>query len=101
VRRLNSLSKENMTRIVESYQKFSSAEGFSKPIDMTDIVDNDYNLNVTLYVMPIEKSEKMDLTRELAELRELEKERQEITNKVVEYVVEIERAGSNSKDDLL
>jgi type I restriction enzyme M protein len=97
VRRLNSLSKENITRIVESYQKFGSAEGFSKPIDMKDIVDNDYNLNVTLYVMSIEKAEEIDLAKELSELKELEKERQETTNKLEKYVSDITQAIGEQK----
>ena len=92
VRRLNSLSKENMTRIVESYQRFGSSEGFSKPIDMKDIVDNDYNLNVTLYVMPTENAEKIDLAKELSELKEIERERGEVTTKVEKYVSEIAQA---------
>jgi len=92
VRRLNSLSKENITRIVESYKKFGSAEGFSKPIDMKDIVGNDYNLNVTLYIMPIENAEKIDLAKELSELKEIERERGEVTTKVEKYVTEIAQA---------
>jgi type I restriction enzyme M protein len=86
-----------MTRIVESYQKFGSAEGFSKPIDMKDIVDNDYNLNVTLYVMSIEKAEEIDLAKELSELKELEKERQETTNKLEKYVSDITQAIGEQK----
>ncbi len=89
VRRLNSLSKENMAKITEAYQKFSVEEGFSKTIEIKDIVDNDYNLNVTLYVMPIEEIEEIDLAKELSELKELEKERQEVTSRLERYVFKI------------
>lgn len=92
IRRLNSLSKENIARIVESYQKFGRVEGFSKPIEMKDIVDNDYNLNVTLYIMPIEKAEEIDLAKELSELKELEKEKRETTSKLEKYVSDIAQA---------
>jgi type I restriction enzyme M protein len=94
VRRLNSLSKENMTRVVESYQKFGCSEGFSKPIDMKRIVDNNYNLNVTLYVMPIEKGEHIDIAKEYTELKEMEKEKQEISTKLEHYLSEIAHARS-------
>jgi type I restriction enzyme M protein len=92
VRRLNSLSKENIARIAEAYQKFADEEGFSKGIGAKDVANNDYNLNVTLYVMPIEKAEEIDLARELSELKELEKQRQETTSKLEKYVSEIAQA---------
>jgi len=97
VRRLNSLSKEDMAKITEAYQRFTDAEGFTKTISIKDIAENDYNLNVTLYVMPIEEREEIDIAKELSELEELERERQEITNKVREYVSNIEKAGSSAK----
>ena len=92
VRRLNSLSKENIARITEAYQKSAVKEGFSKTLETKDIGDNDYNLNVTLYVMPIEKAEEIHLAKELSELKELEKERQETTSKLEKYVSEIAQA---------
>jgi len=92
VRRLNSLSKENIAKITEAYQKFAYEEGFSKAIEIKDIVDNDYNLNVTLYVMPIEKAEEIDLAKELSELKRLEKERLETTDRVEKYVSEVAQA---------
>jgi type I restriction enzyme M protein len=91
VRRLNSLSKENIIKITKAYQKSILEEGFSKAVEIKDIVDNDYNLNVTLYVMPIEEREEIDLAKELAELKELENERQEVTRKLEKYVSEIAR----------
>jgi type I restriction enzyme M protein len=92
IRRLNSLSKENIAKITEAYQRFAAEEGFSKPVETKDIVENDYNLNVTLYVMPIEKTEEIDLAKELSELKELERERQETTSKLEKYVSEIAQA---------
>jgi type I restriction enzyme M protein len=97
VRRLNSLSKENIAKIMDAYQKFADLEGFSKHIETEDTVNNDYNLNVTLYVMPIEKAEKIDLAKELSELKELEKERQETTNKLEKYVSDIAQAIGEQK----
>jgi type I restriction enzyme M protein len=92
VRRLNSLSKENITKITNAYQKFAIEEGFSEAVETKDIVDNDYNLNVTLYVMPIEKAEQIDIAKEYSELKELEKNRQELMDKLGKYVDEIEEA---------
>ena len=92
VRRLNSLSKEDMAKITKAYQRFTDAEGFTKTISLKNIAENDYNLNVTLYVMPIEEREEIDITKELSELKKLEKERQKITDEVEKYVSEIAQA---------
>ncbi|MEM0328694.1 MAG: type I restriction-modification system subunit M [Thermoproteota archaeon] len=92
VRRLNSLSDKNIERIVEAYRKFSDITGFSRVVDKSEIIDNDYNLNVTLYVMPVEEVERIDIKKEFSELKELEKEREEIRKKLENYISEITKA---------
>nr|MDO8044827.1 N-6 DNA methylase [Candidatus Baldrarchaeota archaeon] len=89
VRKLNSLSNENIGKIVEAYRKFSDIPGFSKVVDIKEIKDNDYNLNVTLYVMPIEEEEPINIALEFSELKKLEAERQEIEKKLEEYISQI------------
>ena len=89
VRRLNSLSKENIDKIVNAYKKFAEIAGFSRVVNIDEIKNNDYNLNVTLYVMPIEEKEQIDISKEFFELKELEKERQEVMMKLEQYVSEI------------
>jgi type I restriction enzyme M protein len=91
VRRLNMLSKDNINKIVEIYRKFADTTGFSRVVDISEVRKNDYNLNVTLYVMPIEEKEQIDIFKEFSELKELEKERQEIGKKIEEYVTELSK----------
>jgi type I restriction enzyme M protein len=89
VKRLNALSKENINKIVEAYRKFADISGFSRVVDMSEVRKNDYNLNVTLYVMPVEEKEQIDIFKEFSELKELERERQEIGKKIEEYITEL------------
>lgn len=91
VRRLNSLSKENIRKITEVYRSFAEVTGFSRVVNKKEVIDNDCNLNVTLYVMPIEEAEKIDILKEFSELKELEKERQEIGKKVEEYITQLSK----------
>lgn len=86
VRRLNSLSKENIEKITNAYRKFAETAGFSRVVDVKEVIENDYNLNVTLYVMPFEEEEKIDIVKEFSELKELERERQEVAKKLEEYI---------------
>jgi type I restriction-modification system DNA methylase subunit len=53
---------------------------------------NDYNLNVTLYVMQDKEGEGIDIAREFGELKELERQRQEVASKLEQYVSELTQA---------
>jgi type I restriction enzyme M protein len=92
IRRLNSLSKDNISKVVKKYQSFADLDGFSKSVDTRKIAENDYNLNVTLYVMPIDEKEEIDIAREYEELEEIEKQRAEATNKLKQFVNQITAA---------
>jgi len=89
VKRLNSLSDENISKVTDAYRKFANIPGFSRVVDISEIRENDYNLNVTLYVMPLTEEEKIDIAKEFHELKKLEAERQELDKKVEMFVSEI------------
>jgi type I restriction enzyme M protein len=89
VRRLNSLSKENINKIVEAYRRFTDTSGFSKVVDISEVRKNDYNLNVTLYVMPVEEKEQIDISKEFYELIKIEEERKRITEDLKEILEQI------------
>ncbi|MEM4521407.1 MAG: class I SAM-dependent DNA methyltransferase [Candidatus Bathyarchaeia archaeon] len=95
VRKLNSLSDENIRRIAEAYKNFRDVEGFAKVVSLEEVRANNYNLNVTLYVMPAEKSEEIDIFKEFEELKALEKERAETMAKLEEYIQQIKEAMNN------
>jgi len=89
VRRLNSLSKENIKRIADAYRDFAEIEGFSKAVEKKEVIDNDYNLNVSLYVMLVEEGEEIDIRKEFSELKTLEREKQVAMEKLERYVSEL------------
>jgi type I restriction enzyme M protein len=89
VRKLNSLSDENIRRIVEAYRKFEDIAGFCKVANIEEVRNNNYNLNVMLYVTPVEESEQIDIIKEYEELKKLEKERQKVITKLEQYITEI------------
>jgi len=97
VRRLNSLSKENIEKIAQIYHGFKEVEGFSRIVGLDEIREYDYSLNVTLYVMPVEEREEIDIAKEYAELKELEGQKQEVMNKLEKYLTEITQALGGSK----
>ncbi|MCW4046862.1 MAG: type I restriction-modification system subunit M [Candidatus Bathyarchaeota archaeon] len=98
VRKLNRLSDANIKKIADAYKKFSEEKGFSRIVTLQEILQNDCNLNVTLYVMQDEENEGINIAQEYAELKELEKQRQEVAAKLEGYIEEIMRAIGDLKD---
>jgi type I restriction enzyme M protein len=89
VRRLNTLSKENINKIVETYRKFADIGGFSRVVDISEVRKNDYNLNVTLYVMPVEEKEQIDISQEFQELMKIEEERKKVAEDLKQILEQI------------
>jgi type I restriction enzyme M protein len=89
VRKLNRLGDGHIGKIAEAYQRFRDVEGFARIISLDEVKENDYNLNVTLYVFPEKKAEEIDVAREWKELRGVEKEIEVNERKIEGYLGEI------------
>ena len=89
VRKLNILGKGNIEKIANAYRSFSEEKGFARVVGLDEVRLNDYNLNVTLYVMADEEGEQIDITKEHKELKELEREKQVIAEKLEQYLRDI------------
>jgi type I restriction enzyme M protein len=93
VRKLNRLSDANIQKIADAYKNFSEDKGFSRIVPIKEILEqNDSNLNVTLYVMQDKENEEINIAQEYAELKELEKQRQEVANQLAQYILELTKA---------
>ena len=86
VRKLNRLGDEHIEKIAEAYQEFREIEGFSRIVSPDEIKENDFNLNVTLYVFPIEEIEEIDVDKEWEELKEIEKNIKKVEEKIEEFL---------------
>ena len=89
IRKLNRLGDKHIEKIVSAYKGFKEIDGFSKIIDHEKIKENDYNLNVTLYVFPEEEVEQIDIEKEWQEGIKIEKELQDIEKKIEGYLGEL------------
>jgi len=89
VRKLNTLTKENIKKIVDAYDNFKEEDGFSRVVEMPEIEENEFNLNVSLYVFPEEEQEDIDVQKEWKELKELEKQRGELDKKIEKFLKEV------------
>jgi type I restriction enzyme M protein len=89
VRKLNQLGDENINKISKAYKEFMDEDGFCKVVEIEKIKENDYNLNVTLYVFPEEATEEIDVDKEWEELCRLEKDLIVIEEKIEGYLKEL------------
>ena len=90
VRKLNRLGTEHIDKVSKTYKDFAGVEGLSRVVSKGEIKENDYNLNVTLYVLPEEKLEEIDVNKEWEELGEIEGEIKETEKKIEGYLGEIQ-----------
>ncbi len=80
------MGEKHIKKIVEAYNKFEDIKDFAKVVSHEEIRENDYNLNVTLYVFPEEKEEEIDVKKEWEELRQVENEIQKVEEKINEFL---------------
>jgi len=92
VRRLNRLGRDHIEKIASIYREYREEEGVSRIVDLREVRENDYNLNVTLYVTPPIETEEVDLEKELQELLEIHCQAEEARAKALQYIQQIIRA---------
>ena len=86
VRKLNRLGDKNIEKIAKAYREFKDIEGFCRVVSLDEVRENDYNLNVTLYVLPKEEIEEINIAKEWKELLEIEKSLKQIEEKIENYL---------------
>ncbi|MBW2031019.1 MAG: SAM-dependent DNA methyltransferase [Deltaproteobacteria bacterium] len=89
VRKLNRLGDQHIGKIAKAYHEFREIEGFSRVVPLEEIRENDYNLNVSLYVFPAEEEEQIDVAAEWQELQALNRELQKVEGQIQGYLEEL------------
>ena len=57
----NTLTKENIQKILETYKNYKEVEKYSHIATMDEIKENEYNLNIKRYVDTFEEEEEIDI----------------------------------------
>ncbi|MCB0214970.1 MAG: N-6 DNA methylase, partial [Anaerolineae bacterium] len=76
-KRQNQLSDEHIQRIVNAYQNREEQDRYSRRVPMQEIIDNDYNLNISRYVSTAEPEKEIDLQAVHGELEKIETDLQD------------------------
>ncbi len=82
----NELTDEGIRHIAENFNEWNTEERVSRAVPIEEIRENDYNLNIALYVDTTEPEEDIDVAEELTKLRDLQEERNEIESQLTDYM---------------
>ncbi len=88
-KRQNQLTEEHIARIVQTYQQRNGQDRYARRVAMKEIVENDYNLNISRYVSTAEEEAEVDLATTHAELVRIEGDIQKATAKHNEFLKEL------------
>lgn len=68
----NTLLPEHIDKIVETYRYRKEEDRYSRRVSLREIVENDYNLNITRYVSLAQEEAPVDLAKNQEELEKIE-----------------------------
>jgi type I restriction enzyme M protein len=92
----NELQEPHIAKIVEAYDAFAKkadgegvSEKFARLVDVKEIAENDYNLNISRYIDTSEREAEIHLHHVKAELEKLEEREREIDERLATYLNEL------------
>jgi len=90
-KRQNQLSDADIERIVSTYQQRpeNPVEQYARRVPMQEIVDNDYNLNISRYVSTAETEKEIDLKAVRADLVNIENDIHDAKNRHNKFLEEL------------
>ena len=85
----NRLRKKDIEKVVSAFEGYRDIEKFARVVDIKELEENEFNLNVRRYVENGEEEEVVDVKTVWSEVREIEKDREAIDKKVEGYLKEL------------
>lgn len=81
----NQLTEENITKIITTYRERKAIDKYSYVAPISEIKENDYNLNIPRYVDTFEEEEAIDLDEVANQLQDIEKEIKTIDTTIADF----------------
>jgi len=86
----NSLRLQDINKIVKAYDAYSDIEKYARVVEMKEVAEKDYNLNISQYIDSSEQEEIIDVKTAWKELKNLEKECEMINKKVSNFLSQLD-----------
>lgn len=88
-KRQNFLRDKDVKKIVETYQFRKEEPRYSRQVQLSEIKENDYNLNITRYVNLSKEEEQIDLTTVAKQLKETDSKIEDSRTKLNIFLKEL------------
>lgn len=85
----NYLRQDDIKKIVETYKKREDVEKYAKKVNLKDIQENDFNLNIPRYVDTFEEEAEIDIKAVQLEINKLEAELVTVQGEMKKYLKEL------------
>lgn len=85
----NTLRNTDIEKIVKTFDAWKDVEKYARVADMSEIAENDYNLNVRRYIDSSEAEEVISVSEVWKQVKMIEQERDEVNKKVEGYLNEL------------
>ena len=85
----NALTNEHVEKIVNTYKKRKAVKKYAYVASLSEIKENDYNLNIPRYVDTFEEEEPVDLDAVVKDLKALEKDTQGTDKSIANFCNEL------------
>lgn len=86
---MNELTDEDIDRIINAYKDRKDIDKFCHIASMDEIIENDYNLNISRYVDTFEEEPEVDLEDTINKIHDLDKQIEEKIKELNEYLKEL------------
>lgn len=85
----NHLSEDNVHRLVGGFHRFADEAKFSRVVDLAEIEQNDFNLNITRYIQIADPDPEIDIAAELVSLNEVRQQRDRAESEMLRHLQEL------------
>lgn len=89
VKTQNVLRTEDITKIIDTYKKRNAEDKYSHVAPLSEIAENEYNLNIPRYVDTFEEEENVDLKKVSKELKNVAEALDNIDKEIANYCKEL------------
>jgi len=85
----NVLEEEHIKKIMAAYEGMADVDKFMRMVEMAEIAENDYNLNIARYIDTTEAEAPVDLEQALQNITAVEAREREIDRRLQDYLREL------------
>lgn len=82
----NTLNPESISKTVIAYESKQDIEKFMRIVDLEEIKENDYNLNIARYIDTSSEEEIINIENVINKIADIEEKEKEIDSKLNEYL---------------